>query len=181
MIILTGFGKYGKYFYNLSNDLIKKFKLNFKDTIIKRVSLPVSWKESVKIYKDILISKEFNPKLVILLGIHSNNSISIERFAWNFALGTDINKKTKFGFIKFGSKLHVSTILDVKEIYSTLKDKMKIQISYYPGLFLCNYLYYWALYFARNRYPVIFLHLPHNGKLEEYIKKVEMIIRVIMK
>ncbi|MFX1258982.1 MAG: hypothetical protein ACFFAN_14080 [Promethearchaeota archaeon] len=181
MIILTGFRKYGKYSYNLSNDIVKNFKVNFKDTIIKRVSLPVSWRESIEVYRDILLLKEPNPKLAILLGIHSNNSISIEKFAWNFALGTDITNKAKFGFIRFGSKLHISTILDVKKIYSTLKDKMKIQISYTPGLFLCNYIYYWALHLASNRYPVIFIHLPYNGKLDEYIKKIEIIIRLIMK
>ncbi len=181
MIILTGFERYGKYSYNLSSEIVKNFKEQLDDYLIKKVILPVSWEKSIKIYKEILLKIKKNPKLVILLGIYSNNSISIEKIAWNFAIGNDIENKVKFGLIKLYSKLYIKTGLDLKKIYSLLRDKMKIQISYYPGLYLCNYLYYWALYLSNKRYPVIFIHIPHKGKSNRYIQIIEIIIKLIIK
>lgn len=181
MIILTGFETYGKYSYNLSSEIVKNFKEKLDNYLIKKVILPVAWKQSIKLYKDIILKIENNPKLVILLGIHSNKSISIEKFAWNFALGNDTENRVKFGLIRLCSKLSIKTILDLKKIYSLLRDRMKIRISLYPGFYLCNYLYYWALYLSNKRYPIIFLHIPHNGKLNKYIQKIEAILKLIIR
>jgi len=181
MIILTGFERYGKYSYNLSCEIVKNFKEKLDDCLIKKVILPVAWKKSIKLYKEILLRIEKKPKLVILLGIYSNNPISIEKTAWNFAIGNDIENKVKFGLIRLCSKLYFKTGLDLKKIYSLLRDKLKIRISNYPGLYLCNFLYYWALYLSNKRYPVIFIHIPYNGKLNRYIKKIETIIKIIIK
>ena len=181
MIILTGFDRYGKYSYNLSSEIVKNFKENLDDLSIKKVILPVAWKKSIKLYKEILLGIEINPKLVVLLGIHANTSISIEKIAWNFAIGNDITNKVKFGLIKLYSKPYIKTGLDLKKIYSLLRDEIKFQISYFPGLYLCNYLYYWALYLSNKSYPVIFIHIPHNGKLDRYIRKIETIIKLIIK
>jgi pyrrolidone-carboxylate peptidase len=181
MIILAGFERYGRYSYNLSSEIVRNFKEKLDDYIIKKVFLPVAWKKCINLYKDILLRIENNPKLVILLGIFSNNSISIEKIAWNFAVGNDIENRVKFGLIKAYSKLYIKTGLDLKKIYSLLRNKIKIQISYYPGLYLCNYLYYWALYLSNKRYPVIFIHIPHNGKLNRYIQIIEIIMKLIIK
>ena len=181
MIILTGFERYGKYSYNLSSEIVRNFKDKLDEYLIKKVILPVAWKKSIDLYKEILLRVEKNPKLVILLGIYSNNSISIENIAWNFAIGNDIENKVKFGPIRLCSTLYIKTDLDLKKIYSILRDKIKIQISNSPGLYLCNYLYYWALYLSNKSYPVIFIHIPHNGKLDRYIRKIETIIKLIIK
>lgn len=181
MIILAGFERYGRYSYNLSSEIVRNFKEKLDDYLIKKVILPVAWKKSISLYKDILLRIENNPKLVILLGIYSNNSISIEKIAWNFAIGNDIENKVKFGLIKLHSKLYIKTGLELKKIYSLLRDKIKIQISSFPGLYLCNYLYYWALYLSKKRYPVVFIHIPHNGKLDRYIQIIDIIIKQIIK
>ncbi len=181
MIILTGFERYGQYSYNLSSEIVKNFKEQLDDYLIKKAILPVSWEKSIKIYKEILLKFKKDPKLVILLGIYSNNSISIEKIAWNFAIGNDIENKVKFGLIRLCSKLYIKTGLDLKKLSHIFRDKISIQISYYPGLYLCNYLYYWALYLSNKRYPVIFIHIPYNGKLNRYIQKIETIIKLIIK
>jgi pyroglutamyl-peptidase len=181
MIILTGFERYGKYSYNLSSEVVKNFKDNLDDLSIKKVILPVAWKKSIKLYKELLLGIEKNPKLVVLLGIHTNNSISIEKMAWNFAIGNDIANNVKFGHIKLISKPYIKTDLDLKKIYSFLRHKIKIQISYFPGLYLCNYIYYWALYLSKNRYPVVFLHIPYKGKSDRYIQIIEKIIKKMIK
>ena len=89
--------------------------------------------------------------------------------------------KFKFGPIKISSSLWIKTPLNLSKIYSNLEDKSTISISYFPGLYLCNYLYYWALYLSKKEYPVIFIHIPSKGDIFECIKKVRKILKVIIK
>lgn len=181
MAILTGFGRYGKYEYNLSSEIVKNFKNKIDNYLIKKVILPVTWRKSIHLYKNLLLQVKNKPNLVILLGVYSNNSLSIEKIAWNFAIGNDIENNVKFGLIRLSSKLYIKSGVNLKKLYSLIRDKINIRISYYPGLYLCNYLYYWALDLSNRRYPVIFIHIPHNGKLNEYIEKIETLIHLIIK
>ncbi|MFX1390690.1 MAG: hypothetical protein ACFE9Z_11550 [Promethearchaeota archaeon] len=181
MIILTGFNSFGRYFTNLSSEIVKN--IDFRNTRFKvaKYILPVSWKESITTYKQILSELNSSPKLVLLLGIHTQKKISFEQYAWNFKLGTDINHKTKFGLIKLHFLPWIKTTLNLSKIYSNLKDKKKISISYFPGFYLCNYLYFWALCFSRKQYPVIFIHFPDKGNIDTSIRTLEDILTSIMK
>ncbi|UCC18463.1 MAG: hypothetical protein JSV62_10135 [Promethearchaeota archaeon] len=181
MILLTGFDPYGNNTTNLSSELVKKFRFNNNGfQIIKRI-IPVSWKQSIKEYKNFLL--KFNKKLslVILLGIHSSKKIHLETLGWNFKIGLDNENKFKFGCIKMNYSPWIKTSLNLNQIYSYLEDKKLISISFFPGFYLCNYLYYWALYLSKKEYPVIFIHIPEKGDIFNYIKKVESILKSIIK
>ena len=181
MIILTGFGPYGKYTTNLSSEIVKNLqddKLIFQ--IVRKI-IPVSWTQSIKTYKKLLSNLKSHPKLVILLGIHSNTKIHLEKFGWNFKFGDDIENKIKFAPIKINSPPWIKTILNLDLLYSNLKDKKQISISFFPGFYLCNYLYYWALYLSNKMYPVIFIHIPDKGRKNEVTVKIETILTTILK
>lgn len=181
MIILTGFGPYGKYTTNLSSEIVKKLQFDNEAFQIRREIIPVSWKQSIKSYKTLLSELKSEPDLAVLLGIHSGDMIYLEKFGWNFKVGDDKEKKFKFGPIKVYSPPWIKTTLNLNKIYSNLEDKTKISISYFPGLYLCNYLYYWALSLSKKEYPVIFIHIPDKGNISEYVQKVKMILRSIIK
>ena len=72
-------------------------------------------------------------------------------------------------------------MLNITKIYSSLKYKIRLSISAFPGPYLCNYLYYWALYLSNQEYPVIFIHIPVNGNVDEYTKKIELILKLVIK
>lgn len=181
MIILTGFGPYGKYTTNLSSEVVENLQDNNLIFQIVRKIIPVSWTQSIKTYKKLLSDLSSPPKLVILLGIHSNTKIHLEKFGWNLKFGDDIKKKIKFGPIKLNSPLWIKTILNLDIIYSNLKDKKQVSISFFPGFYLCNYLYYWALYLSKKKYPVIFIHIPDKGRINEITEKIEKILNTILK
>ena len=181
MILLTGFGPFGKFTQNLSGEIVRKIKSKISNqNIIKKV-LPVSWKLSLEVYKNILNLSKPHLKLVILSGIHSNKHIHIEKYGWNIAFGKDVDNKFKFGVIKYQFPLRVKTILDINHIYANFKDRTNISISYFGGTYICNYLYYWALSFSNYEYPVVFVHLPYNLDLNTSVKKIEEIINIIIK
>jgi pyrrolidone-carboxylate peptidase len=180
-LILTGFGPYKNFATNLSSEIAKQFSLKYDEIYLLRKKIPVSWKQSIKSYKLLLSELNNKPDLVVLLGIHSSKEFHLEKFGWNIKFGVDNEKSFKFGPIKLYSLPWIKTILDLRDIYSNLEDKLFISISNFPGLYLCNYLYYWALYLSKKQYPVIFIHIPARGDLSEIIKKVKFILVAIIK
>ncbi|MFX1346257.1 MAG: hypothetical protein ACFFBC_09235 [Promethearchaeota archaeon] len=178
MILLTGFTRYGNYKENVSGLIVKN--LVFKNFNIKKVILPVSWNLSINSYKNILNKLEEKPKIVILLGIHSNKHYHLEKFSWNIAFGQDNGNHIKFGMIEKNLRLWLKTPLNVRKLYSFLKNSIDIRISYFAGTYLCNYIYYWALLLSCNEYPALFIHIPENEKLSRGISFINMIIRTII-
>ena len=180
LITLTGFGPFNKNFRNLSGEIVKNFPSKIqKYPIIKRI-LPVSWKRSIESYKSLIASLESQPKLVVLLGIHSSKDFHLEKFGWNYKFGQDIDNIFKFGMIKHCFSPRIKTILNINKIFINLRDKMNILVSWFPGLYLCNFIYYWALNISNQEYPVLFIHIPESGELNKSIKKIEMILRAII-
>lgn len=180
-MILVGFGPFGKSARNISSEIVKKIKLrNSNFQLIKKI-LPVSWKQSIDSYNKLLLSLKAPPKLVILLGVHSNKQIHINKYGWNIAFGKDIDNRFKFGMIKYSFPFRIKTILNIKKIYSILKDKMDISISNYAGIYLCNYIYYWGLYFSDFKYPVVFIHIPEIADLNLFVKLIKKILKTIIK
>lgn len=181
LIILTGFGPFKRYISNLSSEIVKKISSRIQNIQIKKEILPVSWKGCIELYQNLLKVTNYTPKLVVLLGIHSDKKYALERFGWNFKIGADIEGRFKIGFIKKCPYPLIKTIVNINDVYSTVKDNSQLYISNYAGLYLCNYIYYWALYLSKREYPVIFIHIPTEGNLIESIKMIEIIIKAIIK
>jgi pyroglutamyl-peptidase len=181
LIILTGFGAYGKYKSNLSGEIAKEFTSRYNKFQIEKAILPVSWKQSIDLYKRMLLKIKYNPDLVILLGIHSSKKYHLENYGWNLKMGEDIEGKFKIGLIKVYSHPWIKTMINLNNLLSAIKDNSSFNISNYAGSYLCNYLYYWALFLSRKKYPVIFIHIPAIDNLTEGTKKVELVLSAILK
>ena len=179
-ILLTGFEKFDKLSSNLSADIVRNFDDKLQQYSIEKIILPVSWKRSVEIYLEFFKSIKLKPYLVILIGIHSKKRIKLEKLSLNWVFGKDVDGFYKVGFINIKKSLKINTILNIKEIYKTLKHSLKLSISYFPGFYLCNYIYYWALDISKNKYPVIFIHIPKKGKLEDYLSYIKKILEEIL-
>ena len=176
MIVLTGFGPFKNNNWNLSGEIVRGFNSQVKDDQIIKKILPISWKNSINSYKNILEKIKELPKLVILLGIHENKNLHLESYAWNFKYGQDNENSVKFGIIKYYYPLRLKSIIDIPKLYSSLKNVSNIFISEFPGLYLCNYVYYWALDLSNKEYPVMFIHIPAKGQLNECIVKIKNIL-----
>ena len=179
-ILLTGFEKFDKISSNLSGEIVRYFDDKFQQYSIEKIILPVSWKRSAKIYLELIKSIQSKPHLVILMGIHSKKRIYLEKLSLNWGFGKDMDGFYKMGFINMKKPLKLNTILSIKEIYKALKFSLSLSISYFPGFYLCNYIYYWALDISKNKYPVLFIHIPRKGKLEDYLSYIKKIIEEIL-
>ncbi|MHA2035038.1 MAG: pyroglutamyl-peptidase I family protein [Promethearchaeota archaeon] len=182
MIILTGFGPYGKNKTNLSGQIVEKLDLSNLDFPVKKKVFPVIWNTSLRSLKNIITQDISNLKLIILLGIHESKRFNIEKFGWNIVFGKDIKGKFKFGLIQYNTPFLLKTTLNVNKFYSKLQLKEIKQISFsnYPGIYLCNYLYYWALLLSEKKYPVVFIHIPYKIELNTGVKVIENLIKAII-
>lgn len=180
MILLTGFERFSHYTQNISELTIKNFPDVFQNTKIVKKVLPVSWKRSFKEYKRILNSLIIRPNLVVMTGVYSGKKILIERFGWNLVFGIDNEKQFKIGFIKLSKSLRIKCIINLKRIITILNNPKKMTLSSYPGTFLCNYIYYLALFLAQGNYPVIFIHLPSKSNIQNLQKEFHEIVKVVM-
>jgi len=179
MILLTGFEKFGQFKENVSEVITNSFPETIQDLPVIKKVLPLSWKYSVDIYKSLLISLKNSPKIVIMMGVYLGKKILIERYAWNIAIGLDNLNKYKFGVIKLTDCLRKKADIDFKKFISMINEPKKILLSSYPGFFLCNYIYFWAISLAKGNYPVIFIHLPSKGNIQVLKNNIIYIIKVI--
>jgi len=180
MILLSGFKKFGKFTENYSEIMISNLPNHISGERIEKLILPVSWKRSIHKYMDYLDKLIELPKVVILLGIHSGTQIHIERYSWNITFGIDVDNKFKFGFIEFGNKLRIKSIMDLKKIKLPKSQLKDIKISIFPGFYLCNYVYFHALRVSNMRYPVIFIHLPNKNEINHfYDTLLDIIVEII--
>lgn len=180
-LILAGFGPYGQFYTNLSGEIVKRFSIRNEGFSIVKKTIPVSWKRSIRTYKDLLSKVPSKPLLIVILGIHQSDKFHLEKMGWNFSMGKDIDNKFRFGPIKYSFYPWIKTKLNLNELYSILEKKINISLSHFAGYYLCNYLYYWSLYLSKKEYPVIFIHIPNRGNLIDLLMKVKMIIRIIIK
>ncbi|MFX1323728.1 MAG: hypothetical protein ACFE8N_02155 [Promethearchaeota archaeon] len=180
MIILTGFEPYGRFKENISNDIVNKLVFPKLQTQIMRQILPVSWDLSFSLYKSLLMRVNADPKLVIMLGIHTKKNYSLEKYGWNLVLGNDVNNKVKAGIIRLDSPLFMKSIINIKQVYLILKQITCISISFFPGTYLCNYIYYLALLLSKKRYPVLFIHIPYKEDLDRGIEVIRDLIETII-
>ncbi|MHA2390696.1 MAG: pyroglutamyl-peptidase I family protein [Promethearchaeota archaeon] len=180
MIILTGFEPYGRFNENISSKIVNKLFLTKLDSLLIKKIFPVSWELSLRLYNNLLSQANVDLKMVIMLGIHTKKYYSIEKYGWNFAFGIDVRHKIRAGFIKYDSPLIMKSSLNIKQVYQLLKKKANISISYFPGTYLCNYIYYLALIRSKNKYPVLFIHIPYKEKLDNGIKVIEELIETVI-
>jgi len=180
MIILTGFEKFSLFSENISESLTKSFPESIQNIQIIKKVLPVSWMDSIENYKNLLTSIKSYPNLVILTGVHSGKKILIERYAWNLTIGLDNSNKYKIGFINLTEPFRKKTSLDLERLISLINKPKKISISSFPGFYLCNYLYFWALSLGKGGYPVIFIHLPFSVNIRKLERNLVNIIKIII-
>jgi pyrrolidone-carboxylate peptidase len=180
-IVLTGFGPFGGSKLNISSEIVRNFPSKLQNLPIVKKKLQVSWEKSIKAYISLQACLKREPLLVVLLGIHSHKNYHIEKYGWNFRFGQDIERIFKFGPIMYNLLSKIKTILDVKQIFSALQDHSNMLISVFPGFYLCNFIYFSALYMSNQEYPVIFIHIPESEELTKGIMNIENLIRTIIK
>lgn len=175
-ILLTGFEKFGKYYNNLSELLVDKFPDNIYHLSVEKLILPVKWKQSWHFIKQEIENMDLLPSIFVLTGIQETNYISLEDRAYNFKFGMDEDRHFKCSFITIRNNLCLKSNVDVEQLLKRVKVHEKIKISVYPGIYLCNCIYYLTLRYYKKYSYVVFVHFPKAGSFSSCFRALNSII-----
>lgn len=159
MILVSGFKPFLNEKINPSELLVEKLKVNYQD--IKSVVLPVEFDRAyVELQKQI---EQVKPKFVIMFGQAGGRpNVCLEKIAlnWNQTKSADESKFVpQTGRISDGELALMSTF-QVDDLAAFLADRrLKTEISFSAGAFVCNNLYFKVL---KNNPLIqsIFIHVP---------------------
>ncbi|MES2800994.1 MAG: pyroglutamyl-peptidase I [Bdellovibrionota bacterium] len=159
MILVSGFKPFLNEKINPSELLVEKLKVNYKD--LKAVVLPVEFDRAyLELQKTI---EAVRPKFVIMFGQAGGRpNVCLEKIAlnWNQTKSADESKHIpQTGRIGDGELALMSTFA-VDDLSVFLADRrLKTEISFSAGAFVCNNLYFKVL---KNNPLIqsIFVHVP---------------------
>ena len=164
-ILITAFEPFGGAATNITQDILSALPRNIGKAEVIKQCLPVSFERAPIALREIIT--EHNPDMLLLLGqCPDGENVRLERFAINMM---DSTKGDNDGYIPneetiyANQPLALQTPLPVKELERFCADNVQpVQVSNSAGLYVCNRVYYEALYLHQQ---AIFMHVPKNMDL----------------
>ena len=179
VVLVTGFKPFGNYDVNPSELIAENLNGTTIDGVkIVGISLEVEW--NISYNKTLEVIERYDPCAVVSIGLAPKSSIiRLEKLAVN--LRWDEN----FPFIRFIQKHSpplLTTDVNLHKISADMKkENISSRVSYFAGLYLCNYLFYRLLDYKEKNNPelkVMFIHVPPLSEmnLEEMTDGVKIAI-----
>ena len=164
-ILITAFEPFGGAESNITQSILSLLPDSLADWAIEKVCLPVSFKRAPIVLREAIAT--YSPDLVLMLGqCSTGENIRLERFAINMMDSTKgdnddyiPNEETIYA----NQPLALQTPLPIRELERFCTDNVQpVQVSNSAGLYVCNRVYYEALYLHQQ---AIFMHVPKNMDL----------------
>ena len=177
LILITAFEPFGGAENNITQSVLSLLPDSVADWAIEKVCLPVSFKRAPIMLREAIAT--YSPDLVIMLGqCPAGENIRLERFAINMM---DSTKGDNDGYIPNEETIYphqplaLQTSLPIKELVRFCTDNVQpVQVSNSAGLYVCNRVYYEALYLQQN---ALFVHIPKNFDIKIAITVIKNIIQ----
>ena len=175
-ILITAFEPFGGAETNITQSVLSLLPDSVADWAIEKVCLPVSFKRAPIVLREAIAT--YSPDLVIMLGqCPVGENIRLERFAINMM---DSTKGDNDGYIPneettyADQPLALQTPLQIKELERFCTDNVQpVQVSNSAGLYVCNRVYYEALYLHQR---AIFVHVPKNIEEKTALSALEHLL-----
>lgn len=200
-ILVTGFEPFNGRDINPSQLILERLEAP-KDIVLIKALLPVEFKATTKILKDLL--KEHHPDVVLSLGQAGNRpEISVERVAINLDNVRSSNGKRDLPDnagdtpvdepIVEGAPTAYFSTLPVWELVKAIQEvDVKAAVSYTAGTYVCNHVMYTVLHEFATKYPHMkagFIHVPflpeqnpttgYTMELDDMVKGIQVAIQYI--
>ena len=165
LILVTAFEPFGGSPTNITQDVLTALPCNMGKAEILKQCLPVSFQRAPIMLREAIAT--YSPDLIIMLGqCPAGENIRLERFAINMM---DSTKGDNDGYIPSEETIYANqplalqTPLPIRGVERFCADNVQpVQVSNSAGLYVCNRVYYEALYLHQQ---AIFMHVPKNMDL----------------
>ena len=162
-VLVTAFEPFGRAETNITQSILSLLPDSVADWAVEKVCLPVSFKRAPIVLREAIAT--YSPDLVIMLGqCPAGENIRLERFAINMM---DSSKADNDGYIPNEETIYadqplaLQTPLSVKALaISCAEIELPVVVSNSAGLYVCNRVYYEALYLHQR---AIFVHVPKKN------------------
>ena len=180
-VLVTAFEPFGGAESNITQSILSLLPDSIADWAVEKVCLPVSFKRAPIALREAIAT--YSPDLVIMLGqCPAGENIRLERFAINMM---DSTKGDNDGYIPNEETIYANlplalqTPLPIKELERFCTDHVQpVQISNSAGLYVCNRVYYEALY---GKQKALFIHIPKNMPINIAVNTLNAISEYITK
>lgn len=161
-ILVTGFEPFGGSDTNITQNILSILPTQIDNMEIVTTCLPVSFLQAPLVLRQTI--HQYQPDIVMNLGqCNVGDNVRLERFAMNMM---DCQKPDNDGYMPSEeiiypqAELAYKTPIALKEIQSQCEAKqLPVVVSNSAGLYVCNRVYYEALY---NQHNALFVHIPKN-------------------
>lgn len=175
-VLVTAFEPLGGAETNITQSILSLLPDSFADWAVEKVCLPVSFKHAPIVLQGAIAT--YSPDSVIMLGqCPAGENIRLECFAINMM---DSTKADNDGYIPNEETIYadqplaLQTPLPIKELARFCTDNVQpVQVSNSAGLYVCNRVYYEALY---AKHKAIFIHVPKNMVATDVVKVVDILL-----
>lgn len=166
-ILITAFEPFGGDLSNPTMEVLNALPNTLNNNTIFKLILPTVFDESINRLNRTL--DELQPDIIISLGLSANSStLTLERIALNL---DDARIPDNTGFqpsertIFEDGPLALKSSLPLNSIYKKLiENKIPVITSTSAGTYVCNHVFYGALYYCQNYLPKSitgFIHIPY--------------------
>ena len=178
-VLVTAFEPFGGAETNITQTVLSLLSNSLADWAMEKICLPVSFKRAPIVLQEAIAT--CSPDFVIMLGqCPAGENIRLERFAINMM---DSTKADNDGYIPNEETIYphqplaLQTPLPIKELVRLCTDNVQpVQISNSAGLYVCNRVYYEALY---GRQKALFIHIPKNMPINIAVNTLNAIFEYI--
>ncbi|MGB1286175.1 MAG: pyrrolidone-carboxylate peptidase [Aggregatilineales bacterium] len=186
-ILLTGFEPFGKVTENPSQRLIEHFSsVSVPGIKVITQILSVTYDGAGQCICD--LTAQHAPDVIIMLGVaQSRPTISLERFALNI---DDASIADNAGVLRQGEAIikegnqALQSSLPLQKMHDAIATKnIPVRYSNHAGAYVCNHIFYCALYDLKqhnNDIPCGFIHVPslETISLEQQIVAIEACLKI---
>lgn len=172
-VLISAFKPFYKANNNYSEEVLRY--IQFDDIELTKIILDVVYDECfIELEKKDL--SQFD--LIVALGeARSRNELTIEKKAYNISSCSIVDNK---GVLKKDEKIIDNLPNELETSINLEKIKEYATISYDPGKFVCNNLYFHLLNYDSKK--CVFIHIPEcNNDEEKYIKYSKDVLSIIKK
>lgn len=178
-ILLTAFEPFGGNTTNITQEVIHELPEQIGENHLHKIVLPVSFKHApIALHEAI---EQIQPDMVIMLGqCKEGEKIRLERFAHNMMdsqMGDNDHYCPSEEIIYTNTPTALKTTIGrpLNAIRQVLEDTdWPVSVSSSAGLYVCNRVYYEALYLNQK---ALFVHIPKNIGLYVATKTIYFLVQ----
>ena len=172
-ILVTAFEPFGGAETNISRTVMEGIQEE-----VEKVLLPVSFRNAPLVLQQAI--RDIHPDVLLMLGqCGDEEKIRLERFAVNMmdsAKGDNDGYCPREERICQSAPVAYQTPFSVRALAESLEEQgLPVRVSNTAGLYVCNRVYYEALYLGQK---ALFVHIPKTADVSTAIKTIEELIRL---